>query len=146
MRLKLSILAAGFVGAILLVPAAVAAGPVDAISADAAKIQADVQAAHDAILADVHSALGEVAKGKDNKEAIKAALRELRSDLRSAHETLRADRHQLRTDLVAARDEHVAKDQIKPILQHLRDSVKPLTSEVRDALGDLRDALKGLRR
>lgn len=151
MKRTLALAAAALVGAALLGSAvARAADPLSAVKADIAKLEADAQSAHDALVADAQQIVSDAkaAKGGSKEQAkatIKADLEKLRADGRAAHGALAPDRAQLRTDLKAAKDGGVAKDQIKPLLQDLHSTLKQERAEVRSALAKASQAVRDLR-
>lgn len=125
--------------------------PLAAVKADIAKVESDVQAAHDTLVADAgHLESDAIAlKGNANKDQVKTTIKadweKLRSDRHMLLGQIQADRKALVADLKAARDAHVGKGEIRPLLQALRQHDRQLRIEVRNAIRDARNAVRELR-
>jgi hypothetical protein len=137
----------------LAVPALAGAdtAPVAAVKADLAKLQADVQAKHDTIIAHAHKLATDAAAAKsaptrkDARAAIQPDVQKLRDDLVAARTVLQADRAQLATDLATAKQDKANRKELRPVVQSTRQAIKQLRTELRAELKLARAAVRDLR-
>ncbi|HYA09364.1 MAG TPA: hypothetical protein VEG24_07220 [Gaiellaceae bacterium] len=108
---------------VALVPAALAADPTAALTADLQKLTADRAAMHAAVTSDLQKLTADAQAAGSNKSAAKATIqadmKQLMADLQSHHQTMQADRAQALADLQAARAAHVKVADLKSQFQQL---------------------------
>ena len=130
---------------LVLVPAALAADPGAALTADLQKLTADRAAMHAAVTADLQKLTADAQAAGSNKSAAKATIqadmRQLMADLQSHHQTMQADRAQALADLQAAKAAHVKAAQLKSQFQQLAQLAK---QDVLDYQQDLQQAQQAI--
>jgi hypothetical protein len=128
-----------------LVPAALAADPGAALTADLQKLTADRAAMHAAVTSDLQKLTADAKAAASNKSAAKATIQadmhQLMTDLQSHHQTMQADRAQALADLQAARAAHVKVADLKSQFQQLAQLAK---QDVLDYQQDLRQAQQAI--
>ncbi len=150
---KFLLLAALTLTACAIVPvAALAATPIDTVKADLAKLTADVQTKHDAVVADAQKLQADATSlvGTSDKKAaratIKADAQKLTTDWHSLLSVCLADRAQLRADIAAAR---LAGDgghgRLHLLVRQANLSIRATNLEMRAAVARARAAVVGLR-
>jgi hypothetical protein len=150
---KFLLLAALTLSAFAIVPvAALAASPLDNVNADIVKLTADVQAKHDAVVADAQKLQADATSltGTSDKQAaratIKADAQKLTADWRSLLSVCLADRVQLRADIAAARQAHAGgHGQLRLLVRQANLSIRATNLEMRAAVARARAAVVGLR-
>jgi hypothetical protein len=127
--------------ALVLVPAALAADPASALTADLQKLTADRASMHSAITTDLQKLTADAQAASSNKSTAKATIqadmKQLMADLQSHHKTMQADRAQALADLQAAKAAHVKVGDLKSQFQQLAALAK---QDVLDYQQDLQQA------
>jgi hypothetical protein len=148
------LLLAGLTATVLaIVPvAAMAAGPLDAVHADLAKLTTDVQTKHDAVVADAAKLQADATSfvGTSDKKAARAAIKadaqKLTTDWHSLLAICLADRVQLRSDIAAARQAGAGgHGQLHLLVRQANLSIRATNLEMRAAVARARAAVVGLR-
>jgi hypothetical protein len=115
---------------LVLVPAALAADPGAALTADLQKLTADRATMHATLIGDIQkvTADAKAGLGSTDKASLKATIRadvqKLTADLASNHATMQADRAQAYADYQAAKAAHVKVSQLKSQFQQLAQLAK----------------------
>jgi hypothetical protein len=151
--LKWLLLAALTLTVFAAVPAgALAAGPLEAVNADIAKLTTDVQTKHDAVVADAQKLQSDATTlvGTTDRKAaratIKADAQKLSTDWHSLLQVCLADRAQLRTDIAAARQAGAGgHGQLHLLVRQANLSIRATNLEMRAAVARARAAVVGLR-
>jgi len=134
-----------------LVPvAAFADDPLAAINADITKLQTDVKAKHDTVLADAQTLQtdAQTLVGSDKataKAKIKIDVLKLTGDWRSLLSVCLSDRLQLRTDIAAARAAGIGRGQIRPLVREANLQIRASNLEMRAGVLRARAAVFALR-
>ena len=131
---------------LVLVPAALAADPGAALTADLQKLTADRAAMHAAVTSDLQKLTADAqAAAGTNKSAAKATIEadihQLLTDLQTHHQTMQADRAQALADIQAAKAAHVKVAQLKSQFQQLANLAK---QDVLDYQQDLQQAQQAI--
>ena len=130
---------------VALVPAALAADPTAALTADLQKLTADRASMHAAVTADLQKLTSDAQAGGTNKSALKSTIqsdvKQLTTDLQTHHQTMQADRAQALADLQAAKAAHVKVAQLKSQFQQLANLAK---QDVLDYQQDLQQAQQAI--
>jgi hypothetical protein len=130
---------------LVLVPAALAADPGAALTADLQKLTADRAAMHAAVTSDLQKLTADAQAAATNKSAAKATIladiHQFLTDLQTHHQTMQADRAQALADIQAAKAAHVKAAQLKPQFQQLANLAK---QDVLDYQQDLQQAQQAI--
>jgi hypothetical protein len=130
---------------LVLVPAALAADPLAALTADLQKLTADRATMHSALTADLKKITADAQSGSSDKTALKttitADIKKLLTDLQTNHGVMQADRAQAYADLQAAKAAHVKAAQLKSQFQQLAALAK---QDVLDYQQDLQQAQQAI--
>ena len=130
---------------LVLVPAAVAADPGAALTADLQKLTSDRAAMHAAVTSDLQKLTADAQAAGTNKSAAKATIQadihQLLTDLQTHHQTMQADRAQALADIQAAKAAHVKVAQLKSQFQQLANLAK---QDVLDYQQDLQQAQQAI--
>ena len=140
--MKRTLLAALLVALVaVLVPSFAAADPGSAVQADLTQLSTDIQAAHDALVADL-GAVTTAAQTGDKDGAI-AAVKKARADGQTLLPAVQKDRGQLRADVKLARAANVTglAAEVKTAVQGNRALIK----EIRQARRQAAKAIRSLR-
>jgi len=143
----------------LLVVAVAVAAPVAALAddgtaavqADIAKLKTDVQAKHDAVVADAtklqadaQSLVG-TSDRKAARQTIVADAQKLTSDWKSLLATCLADRAQLHTDVLAAKNAGANKQQLRLLVREANLEIRIVNLDMRSAVAKAHLAVVQLR-
>jgi hypothetical protein len=140
------------VAAVAIAPVAASADtdPLAAIKADIAQLKTDVQAKHDAVVADATTLQTDATTlvGSDRataKAKIKADALKLTGDWKSLLSVCLNDRIQLRKDIHAARVAGTGKGQIAPLVREANLEIRATNLQMRAAVLQARAAVIALR-
>jgi len=119
----LKMLAATAAAAAVLVPAAMAADPGSALTADLQKLTADRGTMHAAVMSDIQkiTADAQAKSGSSLGAALKGDIAKLEADVSGNHVILQADRQQGLSDYAAAKAAHVKPSELTSQLKQLLD-------------------------
>jgi hypothetical protein len=151
MKTFLCVAALAVVAATLDPVGALADDPLAAITADIAQLKTDVQAKHDAVLADAQMLQNDAESlaGSDRataKAKIKVDALKLTGDWKSLLSVCLADRAKLQADIAAARAAGSGKGQIRPLVREANLQIRASNLEMRAGVLKARAAVVALRR
>jgi uncharacterized DUF497 family protein len=146
----LALLALAVAVSVIVPVAALADDPTGAIKADIAKLQTDVKAKHDAVLADAQTLQtdAQTLVGSDKataKAKIRIDILKLTGDWRSLLSVCLADRVQLHADVLAARAAGAKPKEIRPLVREANLQIRASNLEMRAGVLRARAAVFALR-